>query len=354
MESLTANLATLTQQRDMQVRICDLQTRWTALETDAAQQGCHLWHVTGYQRIVAHLLTFKHEQPADMPPNLIAAIDKHHVWDEQATQLHQDVQKIMAFDARRRAVVKAADKWTPETPLTHSRLTRYGRWARAAPKMIAERQQLTHNPLLSPDDRKILENALERITASLDGCGLEAKHLGRFETTIESADAQGCHRFFVKGYDRFIIGLRKRTTSPERNTLALREFDVQKTMRMNQRIVHKLDRDLNQALQERETGGEAFVAEMFSYDYWERNTTEWLHLARNVLHDQARYDIHLDRVRGLKRRIHMTATKIETYIKQDAPIRKDVKAAFDQESERKTAKLMQQIKSRSRSRGLGL
>lgn len=75
-ESLTANLETLTQQRDVKFRLRDLRRHWITPEIEAAQQGCHPWHVTGYQRIVEHLLAFKRERPA----------------------------------------IKAAAKWTPETP----------------------------------------------------------------------------------------------------------------------------------------------------------------------------------------------------------------------------------------------
>ncbi|MCY4302413.1 MAG: hypothetical protein OXC68_11875 [Aestuariivita sp.] len=362
-DAVTATGAHLTRQRDVKDRVRDLRTRWKAVEADATQQGCHPMHVAGYQRVMEQLIDFTRERPADLPVDLpvdlAAAVDRHAVWEKQATDLQQDVKTVMTCDARRRAIITSAAKWTPETPLNRSRLTRYGRWARSAPKVIEDGQRLARNPLLSPEDRTTLETALERITAALDGCGLEAKHLGRFETILDQAAAQGCHRFFVEDYDRFIIGLGTRTiVAPGRNTLAVRERAVQDAMRLDAVTVQGLERDLEKTMQERETGGEAFVATMHPYQAWHQDATRTLTRVRRVLGDRARYGPHLDRVPGLETRLRKTAAAVAARITQDAPLRTAVTAAHERETAQQIAQIRARerarSRSRSRSRGLGL
>ena len=344
--SVKSDLVTLNERRAVEDRVQDLRKSWKALEAEADRQGCHPFHVAGYGRFMERLSDFGH----DLPPDL-AALPELEARDRR---LRQDVSAVIDFDARRRKIIRRAARWRPDTPLDRSRLTSYGRWARAAPKMIEQGKRLAADALLSPDDRKTLERALERITASLDGCGLEARHLGTFEEINDEAGARGCHRFFVEGYNTFVNGLGKHAiVAPGQNTLAVRERAVRDDMSGAQAFVHGVESDLAKALREREDGGERFVAQMHPYYRWNRETKRSLEDVRRILGNSERYSPHLARIPGLEERLRETAASVSERIRQDAPVRKEVEAAHAVRVEREIA-MRARERALSRSRGPSL
>ncbi len=355
--SVTATITTLKDRlgRDpgQPERIKELRQQWTALETEARQQGGHPFHVPGYASFIDRLRTVR----SDRSPDLAARLATHRAWTDRAQRLQKEVETVMAFDARRRAIITSAARWRPETPLDANRLTRYGRWLPKAPAVLADGQRLVADPLLAPDARTALTQALDRITDARDGCGLEAKHLGILEAIHDQAGAQGCHRFFIAGYDRFIISLGTRVTvGPGGNRLAARERKIQDNMRITQARVHDLERDLAQTLQERQDGGDAFVAHMHPYRRWEQDARRQIESVRWILDNPADYGPHLDRAPRLAERLQAMADTVTEQLRADAPVRTQVTATHDRETEQKIAQIRarERARSRNRSRGLGL
>ncbi|WP_049641144.1 MobF family relaxase [Candidatus Rhodobacter oscarellae] len=348
--SVLSALFTLNERHAVEDRAQDLRKNWKTLEAEAERQGCYPFQVAGYGRFVERLTDFGY----DLPPDL-AALPELEARDRR---LRRAVNEVVAFDARRWKIIKRAARWRPDTPLDRSRLTSYGRWARSAPKMIEKGKRLAAEALLCPDDRQTLERALERIIASLDGCGLEARRLGILEEINDRADAQGCHRFFVEGYDTFFEGLGERmVVGPGKNTLAVRERAVRDDMRYAQAFVKGVDSDLTKALRQWEDGGERFVAEMHPYHRWERETKSSLENVRRVLSNKERYGPHLARVPGLEERLRETAASVSEKIKHDAPVRKEVEAAHAVRVEREIATRAREralTRSRGPSRSMGL
>ncbi len=333
--SVESALIKLNKRRSLEDRAQDLRTGWKALEAEAKRQGCHPFQVAGCDRFLKRLSGFEH----DLPPDLAALPDlavRHR-------RVRQERDAVIAFDAKRRKIIRRAAAWLPDTPLDRSLLTSYGRWARSAPNMIERGKRLLDDALLSSEDRKTLEKALERITSSLDGCGLEARHLGIFEEIMDKAEAQGCHRYFVEGYDAFFEGLGERMiVGPGSNTLATNERAVRDEMEIDAYRVHRLDEELTEALQQREDGGDAFVGQMHPYHRWKRDTQSNLETVRYVLNDRDTYGPHLDRVPGLEDRLRATAASVSEIIKRDAPVRTKVEAEHVENVRQQSARRAQE------------
>ena len=322
-----SDLVTLEKRRALEDRARDLRKSWRMLEAEAERQGCHPFHVAGCGRFMERLSGFGHHLPPDL-----AALPELAARDRR---LRRGVSEVVAFDARRRKIIKSAARWRPDTPLDRSLLSSYGRWARSAPKMIERGKRLAADALLSQVDRKTLERALDRITASLDGCGLEARHLQTFEKINDEADARGCHRFFVEGYNAFVNGLGNHAiVAPGKNTLAVRERAVRDDMIGARAFVEGVESDLTKALREREDGGGRFVAEMHPYYRWNRETKRRLEDFRRVLRNRKRYGPHLESVPGLEERLRETAASVSEMIKHDVPVRQEVEAAHAMRVER--------------------
>jgi len=98
--------------------------------------------------------------------------------------------------------------------------------------------------------------------------------------------------------------------------------------------VEHIDEELAKAVRQREAGGERFMAEMHPYSRWHREATQHVGELRRVLADRERYGPHLDRVPGMERRMRETAATITETVKRDAPVRKEVEAAYKVQMER--------------------
>ncbi|WP_419740829.1 MobF family relaxase [Ruegeria sp.] len=336
-------LSTLNKRRSVEERAQDLRRSWKMREAEAKRQGCHPFQLGGFDHFMERLTGFAHDLPPDLAalPELAA----------RYRRVRQDLDAVIAFDTRRRTVLMRAATWRPDTPLDRSLLTGYGRWARAAPNVIEKGTRLMEDALLAPQDRKTLGKMLERITSALDGCGLEAWRLGLLEQINDTADARGCHRYFVEGYDRVFEGLGERMVAgPGGNTLARNERAVRDDMGAAEFAVHALDSDLTKALQQRQEGGERFVSEMHPYHWWQRDTQKNLESVRRMLNDRERYGPHLDRVPGLEERLRQTAASVSEIIKRDAPVRTQVEAEHARTVERDIAR---RARERSLRRGRG-
>ena len=119
--------------------------------------------------------------------------------------------------------------------------------------------------------------------------------------------------------------------------------------------VEGIDEDLAKAVAEREDGGEPFVSEMHPYARWQDDATQHVGRLNRVLADRESYGPHLDRVPGLERRMREAAATITDTVTRDAPVRKEVEAAYKVQMEReKEARQREREleKSRSPSRGM--
>jgi len=343
-----AALIKLRERRSLEERAQDLRKSWQAFEAEAQQQGCHPFQIAGCDRFLKRLSEFEH----DLPPDL-AALPEQAV---RYRKVQRDRAAVMAFDLRRRKIIGRAATWFPNTPLERSLLTSYGRWARSAPNMIDRGKRLLDDALLSPQERKTVEKALERITSALDGCGLEARHLGAFEDLMDKAEAQGCHRYFVQGYDAFYKGLGI-WTNAGRNAFSANERAVHDKMAIDAYHVHRLDKELTEALQQRTDGGDPFVSVVYPYHTWKCNAQDNLKSVRYVFNDMESYGPHLDRVPGFEERLRQTAASVSELIKRDAPKRKKVEADY-LENVRHQSELRAQARERDRmlypSRSIGI
>ena len=254
------------------------------------------------------------------------------------------------FVARRREIIDSAARRRPDRPLGKGRVGSYGRWTRSAPKMIERGKRLARDPLLTPDDRKTLEKALERIRSAPDADALDARSLKAWEGILDRAEEQGCHRFFVEGYDAFVKELDSGPSrSPGFNMFVVGERSERWDMQAGQARLRFVDRDLAKALRERDEGGRAFVAEMHPYPRWKREAERSVGELRDILSDRERFDRHLARVPGLERRLRETAAAVSDTIRRDAPVRKEVEAAYEREMERERE--LERIRNPSRYMG---
>ncbi|MCY4192222.1 MAG: AAA family ATPase, partial [Rhodospirillaceae bacterium] len=344
-EPMIATLNALDERRAVEDLVQELRKDRAALEAEAARRGCHVFHVDGYGRFMERVSDFAHYMPDDLSA-MLADQPKLQAADRK---LREGLDAVVAFDARRRKIIKRAANRRPDTPLDRSLLTSYGRWVRAAPTWIAWARDMEGHALCRPEDRPRLERAIRRITDTVDGCGLEARHLWAFEEVCDKAEAEGCHRFFVEGYDSFYNGLGTRTiVGPGSNTLAVRERAVRDDMQYARAAVQSIEGDLVKVLQEREHGGDRFVAEMHPYYRWHRDAVKELESAGHILRDTERYGPHLARVPRLERRLRETAAALSERIRQDAPVRKEVEAAYETRMAQERA-----VRERSRARGRG-
>ena len=346
-------LADLKERRAAEDRILDLRKDLGRIEAEAERQGCHPFHVSGHRRFVERLTGFGD----DLPPDLAAMVEELPGLEARDRGIRHRVREVTDFEARHRRIVERAAWWRPESPLGTSLATSYGRWKLSAPKVIERGETLAKDPLVSPDDRKALERATARIRDTLDACGLEARHVRTFEEILDRAEAQGCHRYFVKGYRNWVDDLGQQAcVGPGSNALAARERLLRDDMRVAQACVEGLEDDLAKAVREREEGGERFVSEMHPYADWQREATRHVGFFRHVLGDRDRYGLHLDRVPGLERRLREMAATITETVKRDAPVRKEVEAAYkvQMEREREIRQRERELeRSRSPSRYMG-
>ncbi|MXX90316.1 MAG: relaxase domain-containing protein [Boseongicola sp. SB0677_bin_26] len=344
-------LADLNERRAYEDRFRDLRKERDALEAEAERQGCHPFHMAGHRRLVERLAGFG----PGLPPDLAGMVDELPGLEARDRGIRRRVGEVTNFDARRRKIVERAARWRPDAPLDRSRLTAYGRWAGSAPKVVERAERLAGDPLVSPDDRKALEKATVRIRDTLDACGIEARHLRAFEGIRDRAEQQGCHRFFVEGYDAWVDGLGRRAIrAPGGNEFAIRERSVRDDMQGAQAILRCVERDLDRVVREREEGGGRFAAEMHPYARWERDAERHVGELRRVLADGESYGPHLARVPGLEKRLRDMAATVTDAIRRDAPVRKEVEAAHKARMEREMEILqreqeLERIRSPSRS-----
>lgn len=222
-EPVIATLTALDERRAVEDLVKDLRKDRAALEAEAARRGCHVFHVDGYGRFMERVSDFAHYMLDDLSA-MLADQPKLQAADRR---LREGLDAVVAFDARRRKIIKRAANRRPDMPLDRSLLTSYGHWVRAAPTWIAWIRYMEGHALFRPEDRPRLERALRRITDTADGCSLEARHLWALEEVCDKAEAEGCHRYFVEGYDSFFKGLSNQAFyEPYRNTLAVRERGV--------------------------------------------------------------------------------------------------------------------------------
>ena len=265
-------------------------------------------------------------------------------------EIRQGVREVTDFVARRREIIDRAARRRPDRPLGKGLASSYGRWTRSAPKVTARGERLARDPLLAPDDRKTLEKALACIRAAPDADGLDARSLKEWEEIGDRAEEQGCHRFFVEGYDAFVDGLDAAPSgTPEFNVFAVDRRSERWDMQAEQARLRWVDHHLAKALRERNEGGEAFVLEMHPYPRWKREAARTVGELRDVLSDRERYDRHLAQVPGLERRLRETAAAVSDTIRRDAPVRKKVEAAHERQMERER----ELERSRSPSRYMG-
>ena len=339
-------LARLDDRHSPEERIRELRTSRDALEREAEREGRHPFLMPGYAGFIERLENFGH----DLPPELAGMAAERPALEARDREVRQGVREVKDFVARRREIIDRAAKRRPESPLKRTGLGPYARWTRSAPKMIEHGERLAGDELLSPEDGKTLEAALARIRAAPEADGLEARNLKTWEELKDRADGQGCHRWFVEGYEDFVTGLdRGPHRSPEFNGFAVGESMMCDEMQGRAARLWHLDNDLAKAVREREEGGEAFVSEMHPYPRWQRDAMHHVKSLRTVLDDRETYGPHFARVPGLERRLRDRAATVEMAIRNDAPERKEVEAAHEIQMERER----EAARSRDRGRYMG-
>ncbi len=346
-------LADLNERRAAEDRIQDLRKDLGKIEAEADRQGCHPFHVAGHRRLMERLAGLGR----DLPPDLASMVEELPGLEARDRGIRHRVREVTGFEARRRRIIERAARWRPESALSKSLAGSYGRWTRSAPKVIERGETLARDPLVSPDDRKALEKALARMKAAPDADGLDALRLWRWERILDAAEREGCHRYFVKGYGDWVRGLGRRAiVAPGGNAFAIRERAVRDEMRGREAWVKGIDEDLAKAVAEREEGGERFVSEMHPYARWQDDATQHVGRLNRVIDDRERYGPHLDRVPGMERRMRETAARITETVRRDAPVRKEVEAAYtvQMEREREILQREQELeRSQSPSRYMG-
>ena len=346
-------LADLNERRAAEDRVLDLRKDLETIEAEAERQGCHPFHVAGHRRFIERLKGFGH----DLPPDLAGMVEELPGLEARDRGIRHRVREVTDFEARRRGIIEWAAWWRPERPMGKSLASSYGRWTRAAPKVIERGETLASDALLSPDDRKALERAMTRIRAAPDADGLDALRVWRWEGILDQAERQGCHRYFVKGYHGFVTELeRSPCKSPENTDFGIRERTAWHEMLCREGWVRHVDSELARAVEERERGGERFVTEMHPYARWRHEATRWARDARKVLGDPETYGPHIARVPGLEKRLRETAAAVTETVRRDAPVRKEVEAAHKRrmELERETRQRELELeRSRRPSRYMG-
>ena len=327
-------------------RILGLQGEREALMAEAEREGCHPFHLPGYDRFMTRL----GNSGRDLPRDLAAMVEEVPALEARDREIRQGVREVTDFVARRREIIDRAARRRPDTPLKRSGVGSYARWTRSAPKMIERGERLAKDVLLSPEDGKTLQDALARIRAAPEADGLDARNLKTWEELNDRAVEQGCHRWFVDGYEDFVTGLDGGShRSPEFNRFAVRERSVLADMRSEDACLRRLDNVLAKAIRERAEGGEAFVSEMHPYPRWQRDAMHHVKELQTVLGDRERYDRHLARVPGLEKRLRDRIATVEGAIRNDAPERKTVEAAHEMRMERER----EAARSRDRGRYMG-
>ena len=333
-------LADLNERRAAEDRIQGLRKDFGKIEAEAERQGCHPFHVAEHRRFVERLAGFEQ----DLPPDLAAMVEELPGLEARDRGIRHRVREVTGFEAKRRRIIERAARWRPERALSKSMAGSYGRWARSAPKMIERGEALARDPLVSPDDRKDLEKALPRMKAAPDADGLDALHLWRWERILDRAEAQGCHRYFVKGYRNWVDDLGQQAcVGPGKNALAARERLLRDEMAVREASVKRIDEELAKAAAEREAGGERFVSEMHPYAGWQREAERSVGALDRVLDDRERYGPHLDRVPGMEKRMRETAARVTETLRRDAPVRKEVEATYKEKMEREMEILQREL-----------
>ena len=343
---LAAVLGMLNARLSDRERIRGLRKDRHALEAEAERKGCHPFHLPGHDRLMERLGSSGHGLPRD----LAETVERLPALEARDREIRQGVREVADFVGRRREIIDRAAKRRPDSPLKRTGLGPYARWTRSAPKTVELGERLARDPLLSPEDGKALEAALARIRAAPEADGLDARNLKAWEELNDRAIEQGCHRFFVEGYEDFVTGLdRGPHRSPEFNGFAVGESMMCDEMQGRAARLWHLDNDLAKAVREREEGGEAFVSEMHPYPRWQRDAMHHVKSLRTVLDDRETYGPHLVRVPGLEKRLRDRAATIEGAIRNDAPERKAVEAAHEVQMERER----EAARSRDRGRYMG-
>ena len=88
---------------------------------------------------------------------------------------------------------------------------------------------------------------------------------------------------------------------------------------------------------------------MHPYPRWKREAERSVGELRDILSDRERYDRHLARVPGLERRLRRMAAAVSETVRRDAPVRKEVEAAYKREMERERE--LERIRGKSRYMG---
>ena len=117
-----------------------------------------------------------------------------------------------------------------------------------------------------------------------------------------------------------------------------------------------IDEDLAKSVAEREEDGGRFVSEMHPYAGWEREAMDHVGDLRRILGNRERYGPHFDRVPDMEGRMRETAATITETVTRDAPVRKEVEAAYKVQMEREREirqREMELERSRSPSRSMG-
>ena len=324
-------LAELNERRAAEDRIQDLRKDLGKIEADAERQGCHPFHVAGYGRFVERLAG----SPDALPPDLASMVEELPGLEARDRGIRHRVKEVTGFEARRRRIIERAAWLRPEAPLGRSMASSYGRWTRSAPKVIERGETLAKDPLVSPDDRKALERALARMKAAPDADGLDAQRVRTWEWILDRAEEQGCHRYFVKGYTGFVTELERSPVHSLKNAhFGIDERTVWHRMLGRAGRVRHIDNELARAVSQREHGGERFVSEIHPYARWRHEAERWVEEAREVLADPETYGPHIARVPGLEKRLRETAAAVSETVTRDAPVRKEVEAAYKVQMER--------------------
>ena len=351
--SLRTVLARLADRHSAEEPIRELRKGRDALEREAEREGCHPFHVPGYAGFMERLESCGH----DLPPDLAGMVGERPELEARDRGIRHRVREVTDFVARRRRIIKRAARWQPDTPLKRSGVGGYARWARAAPKVIERGERLARDALLSPEDRKALENALARIRAAPESDGLDARRLRTWEEICDRADEQGCHRYFVDGYYGFVRKLeRSPCVSRENKRFGVRERTVLHKMMGEEAWLKSTDKNLARIIKEREDGGERFVSEVHPYAWWKREAERHVKDAGRMLGDPETYDRHLSRMLGLEERLREAVATVEEAIRRDAPERKAVVAAHERQAERDRERKRELSRSRDRSasRSMGI
>ena len=343
---LAAVLGILNARLSDRERILGLQGQRQALMAEAEREGCHPFHLPGYDRLMSRL----GNSGRDLPRDLAEMVEEVPALEARDREIRQGVREVTDFVARRREIIDRAARRQPDRPLKRTGVGSYARWTKAAPKMIARGERLARDALLSSEDGKALQDALARIRAVPEADGLDARSLKTWEELNDRAVEQGCHRWFVDGYEDFVRGLDGGPhRSPEFNWFAVDERRMCDEMQSQAARLWHFDNVLAKALREREEGGEAFVSKMHPYPRWQRDAMHHVKELRTVLDDRERYDRHLDRVPGLEKRLRDSIAAVEGAIRNDAPERKAVEAAHEVQMERER----EATRSRDRGRYMG-